>query len=217
MAESPGIGTASETPNFQQRKPRHSSSFRNSKLSTEKAQAFVQIHKTPNSQHRLRHSHSFRTSKLQTDPNTPNTQNPKPKSRSNANSPKNVARPVTWLFSSASTCLWASKLENRMAILGTMPVMTAPRPLYSPSGVSLLEISRPVTTKPRFLAPRGARAARELHADFDGIWRAWVCQWWSGKLDRGKRKDSKGGNKGCKGEDKRGGNKRDNKESNNNI
>lgn len=47
-----------------------------------------------------------------------------------------------------------------MAILGTMPVITAPRPLYRPSGDSFFAISRPVVTKPFRFAP-GARARRE--------------------------------------------------------
>ena len=47
-----------------------------------------------------------------------------------------------------------------MAILGTMPVMTAPRPLYSARGDSRFTISAPVVMKPRRFAP-GARARRE--------------------------------------------------------
>ena len=39
-----------------------------------------------------------------------------------------------------------------MAIFGMMPVMTAPRPLYSASGVSRLIISLPVVKKPRRFA-----------------------------------------------------------------
>lgn len=35
-----------------------------------------------------------------------------------------------------------------MAIFGTMPVTTAPRPLYNPSGVSRLTISFPVVRNP---------------------------------------------------------------------
>ncbi len=35
-----------------------------------------------------------------------------------------------------------------MAIFGTMPVTTAPRPLYNPSGVSRLTISLPVVRNP---------------------------------------------------------------------
>ena len=61
---------------------------------------------------------------------------------------------------SASQALYRSKLAKRMAILGTMPVSTAPRPLYRPSGVSRRTISAPVPTNPRFGAP-GARARRE--------------------------------------------------------
>lgn len=38
-----------------------------------------------------------------------------------------------------------------MAIFGTIPVITAPKPLYKPSGVSLLTISLPVVKKPRGL------------------------------------------------------------------
>jgi hypothetical protein len=37
-----------------------------------------------------------------------------------------------------------------MAILGTIPVSTAPRPLYNPRAVSRLTISFPVVRKPRF-------------------------------------------------------------------
>lgn len=40
---------------------------------------------------------------------------------------------------------------KRMAILGTMPVTTAPRPLYKPRGVSFLIISEPVLINPRGL------------------------------------------------------------------
>jgi hypothetical protein len=41
-----------------------------------------------------------------------------------------------------------SKLAKRIAILGTIPLITAPRPLYNPSGVSRAAICRPVAQKP---------------------------------------------------------------------
>jgi hypothetical protein len=41
---------------------------------------------------------------------------------------------------------------KRIAIFGMMPVRTAPKPLYRPSGVSRLTISLPVVKKPRRLA-----------------------------------------------------------------
>lgn len=53
---------------------------------------------------------------------------------------------------SASIVLYASKEENRMAILGTIPATTAPNPLYSASGDSFLTMSFPTVKKPRFLA-----------------------------------------------------------------
>ena len=52
---------------------------------------------------------------------------------------------------SANQPLYVSKLANRMAILGTIPERTAPRPLYSANGVSRLTIMRPVATNPRGL------------------------------------------------------------------
>ena len=39
-----------------------------------------------------------------------------------------------------------------MAIFGTMPVRTAPNPLYRPNAVSLFTISVPVVMNPRFFA-----------------------------------------------------------------
>jgi len=45
-----------------------------------------------------------------------------------------------------------SKLANRIAILGTIPLTTAPSPLYKPSGVSLAAICLPVAKKPRGLS-----------------------------------------------------------------
>jgi hypothetical protein len=74
--------------------------------------------------------------------------------------PRNRARPFTCPLSSARNFLYASKLVNRIAILGTIPVTTAPRPLYRPRGVSFRTISAPVARKPRFGAP-GVRARRE--------------------------------------------------------
>src|ERR1700755_317397 len=52
---------------------------------------------------------------------------------------------------SASQPLYDSKLANRIAIFGTMPESTAPRPLYNASGVSRRTIMAPVATKPRGL------------------------------------------------------------------
>lgn len=49
---------------------------------------------------------------------------------------------------SASQPLYVSKLANRMAIFGTMPESTAPRPLYKASGVSRLAMYAPVARKP---------------------------------------------------------------------
>lgn len=50
---------------------------------------------------------------------------------------------------SASQLLYDSKLANRMAILGTMPDKTAPRPLYSARGVSRFTMYAPVARNPR--------------------------------------------------------------------
>ena len=52
---------------------------------------------------------------------------------------------------SASQPLYVSKLVKRMAILGTIPDRTAPRPLYSASGVSRRTIMAPVAMNPRGL------------------------------------------------------------------
>lgn len=79
----------------------------------------------------------------------------------NVDVPKNVPLPLTTPVSLFDIIfLYASKLVNRIAILGTMPVITAPNPLYKPSGVSRFTISAPVVRKPRFGAP-GARARRD--------------------------------------------------------
>lgn len=48
----------------------------------------------------------------------------------------------------ASQPLYNSKLANRVAIFGTMPVSTAPSPLYNASGVSRLAMYAPVARKP---------------------------------------------------------------------
>lgn len=45
-----------------------------------------------------------------------------------------------------------SKLAKRMAILGTIPLTTAPRPLYRPRGVSRAAICLPVAKKPNGLS-----------------------------------------------------------------
>jgi len=67
--------------------------------------------------------------------------------------PKNVAWPVTVPVSLfANNFLYASNDVNLIAILGTMPVKTAPNPLYRPRGVSRLTISTPVVIKPLFFA-----------------------------------------------------------------
>ena len=50
---------------------------------------------------------------------------------------------------SANQFLYASKLANRMAILGTIPDKTAPRPLYSARGVSRFTMYAPVARKLR--------------------------------------------------------------------
>ena len=68
--------------------------------------------------------------------------------------PKNIA----WLLTtpvclSASNFLYCSKLVNRIAILGTIPVTTAPNPLYKPNGDSFFTIEAPVAMKPRFGVP----------------------------------------------------------------
>ena len=47
-----------------------------------------------------------------------------------------------------------SNEAKRIAILGTIPEMTAPNPLYRPSGVSRAAICRPVAKKPRGLSYR---------------------------------------------------------------
>lgn len=99
--------------------------------------------------------------------------------------PRNVARPDTVPVSrSAMDCLYRSYDVNRIAIFGTIPVTTAPSPLYNPSGVSLLIISFPVVRNPRLLAWNVVRQAlqvelspytrrpsspRQLHPNFDGI------------------------------------------------
>ena len=53
---------------------------------------------------------------------------------------------------SASFCLYHSLEVKRIAILGTMPVRTAPSPLYKASGVSFFMMSFPVARKPRRFA-----------------------------------------------------------------
>jgi hypothetical protein len=89
---------------------------------------------------------------------------------------------------SASQPLYVSKLAKRMAILGTIPERTAPRPLYSASGVSRLTMYAPVAMNPLgFVCARyctvvikpGSNEAHpwrkprlgELHADLDGVQR----------------------------------------------
>lgn len=62
----------------------------------------------------------------------------------------NVDLEVTKPSLSASICLYHSYDVNRIAILGTIPVRTAPRPLYRPSAVSRFTISVPVLMNPRF-------------------------------------------------------------------
>ena len=67
-------------------------------------------------------------------------------------SPTKVLRPDTVPSAEASNCLYHSYDVKRIAIFGTIPVMTAPSPLYSASGVSRLTISDPVLMKPRGFA-----------------------------------------------------------------
>ena len=67
-------------------------------------------------------------------------------------SPTKVLWPDTVPSEEASNCLYHSYDVKRIAIFGTMPVMTAPSPLYSASGVSRLTISDPVLMKPRGFA-----------------------------------------------------------------
>ena len=45
-----------------------------------------------------------------------------------------------------------SKLANLIAILGTIPDTTAPKPLYNPRGVSLAAICFPVAKNPSGLS-----------------------------------------------------------------
>lgn len=52
---------------------------------------------------------------------------------------------------SVSRSLYVSNDANRIAIFGTMPLQTAPSPLYNPSGLSFLTIATPVAMKPRGL------------------------------------------------------------------
>lgn len=59
-----------------------------------------------------------------------------------------------------SNALYCSNDANRIAILGTMPVTTAPSPLYNPSGLSFETMCAPVAMKPRALVCR-RRSERE--------------------------------------------------------
>ena len=90
---------------------------------------------------------------------------------------------------SASQPLYVSKLANRIAILGTIPDSTAPRPLYNANGVSRFTISAPVARNPRgfvynlpqICVKHGSRGvseptysgcpprARKLHTNFDCV------------------------------------------------
>jgi hypothetical protein len=71
------------------------------------------------------------------------------------NLPRNVACPLTIPVSLfASNFLYASKDVNLMAIFGTIPVITAPNPLYNARGVSFFTISTPVVMKPLRFACR---------------------------------------------------------------
>ena len=49
-----------------------------------------------------------------------------------------------------------------MAILGTMPVITAPKPLYKPSGVSRFTISLPVVKNPRAFVYAASQARAKV-------------------------------------------------------
>jgi len=96
--------------------------------------------------------------------------------------------------SSASQLWYASKLANRVAILGTIPDKTAPRPLYRASGVSRLTILEPVDINPRdfvytLLIYRisidvqsyiwSPSRLGELHTDFNGVERLTYELWGS--------------------------------------
>lgn len=67
---------------------------------------------------------------------------------------------VTPVSRFASQFLYCSKLMKRMAILGTIPATTAPRPLYRPRGLSRRMMCIPVAKKPRGFSPC-ARPRRE--------------------------------------------------------
>ena len=65
------------------------------------------------------------------------------------NTPINIPPTLVFFVSlSANHPLYASKLANRMAIFGTMPERTAPRPLYSARGISRFMMYEPVAKKP---------------------------------------------------------------------
>lgn len=85
-----------------------------------------------------------------------------------------------------TSCYSLSNEAKRMAILGTIPVATAPRPLYRPRKVSRATICLPVAKKPRGFICGGCQSLetlllslvdthalpvrpRELHADLDGV------------------------------------------------
>src|SRR6266566_9059935 len=75
-----------------------------------------------------------------------------PAPRHSKHAPKKIFPTAVFPVSgSASQPLYDSKLANRIAIFGTIPESTAPRPLYSASGVSRRTIMAPVATKPRGL------------------------------------------------------------------
>lgn len=86
------------------------------------------------------------------------------KGTSAADSPKNVLCPETDPSLPASSCLYHSYEVNRMAIFGTIPVSTAPRPLYRANGVSRLTISVPVWMKPRRFACGDNRQSMDVPA-----------------------------------------------------
>merc|ERR1712072_1126948 len=66
---------------------------------------------------------------------------------------RKVDLPVSVPSADVKRCLYCSKDANLIAIFGTIPLMTAPRPLYRPKGVSLETIIFPVAKKPLGLAP----------------------------------------------------------------
>lgn len=67
-----------------------------------------------------------------------------------ANLPKRRCRPPCDPPGGSKSHLYVSKLANRIAILGTMPMITGLNPRYKPSTESFLMIDRRVLKAPRF-------------------------------------------------------------------